>query len=161
MEEETKKEEPTAETPVVEEPTAETPVVEEPTAEEKAEISKKAREEYEEAIVKTCRENFMPILIDSNLGIKDSSQIIETLFQTIQQALLNLAKDKNISDLCIKDAIDMNYPNADLYLKILDSIGDSKISFIMQCIQWFSRKIVTDTEMIYKDKTFKEVVKEF
>ena len=147
-------------TPVVEAPLEAEPTAE-PTAEEAAAIAQKAREEYEEVVVTTCREKFMPILSDANLGIKDSSQIIDTLFQTIQQALLNLAKDKNISDLGIKDAINTDYPNADVYLQVLDSIGDAKISFIMQCIQWFGRKLSTDIEEIYKDKTFTEVVKTF
>jgi hypothetical protein len=138
----------------------EEPIIEQ-TPEEKASIVKKAREDYEETIVVACREKLMPALKEANLNIKDSSQIVDTLFQTIQQALLNLAKDKNVSDLNIKDSINMEYPNAETYLKVLEAIGDQKISFIMQCIQWFGRKLSTDVENTYKDKTFEEVVKEF
>ena len=144
-----------------EESVATEPASAEPTEAEKAEIAKKAREEYEETIVVACREKLMPILKEANLNVKDSATMIETLFQTIQQAMISINRDKTIADLKITENINAEYPNSALYLKALNSIADQNISFILNCIQWFSRKLQNDLEDTYKDKTFSEVAKEF
>lgn len=132
----------------------------EPTQEEIQARLEKDRQEYEEKQILFIKEKLMPIFKEADLKIKDSSMIVEILYQVLQQSTLNLARNLTVKDLKVVENINNDYPNAKVYLDILEAIKDEPVPFSISAIQTMAQKIGKDIEKVYIDKTFNEVVEE-
>lgn len=131
-----------------------------PSKEEQAKIAdamKKAQEERMERVVVLAREILLPVAKEMNKDVEATKVFFAILSQTLQQSMMMVMSEKNVSDLELENKINHKVPDADAVLGLLTALQKCNIGEAIEALQWMGQKIESVVISENKKRSFEDL----